>query len=59
MVAGALLAETAVGRATDLTSSVVIVACGLALGAAGYLAGVRIFRITEISDVLELLARRR
>ena len=58
MVVGAFAAQAAVGRATDLTSSVVIVACGLALGAAGYLLGVRIFRITEISDVLAMLTRR-
>ncbi len=59
MVLGALAAETAVGRATDLTSSLAIVVGGLALGAAGYLLGVRIFRITEISDVLRLVAGRR
>jgi putative peptidoglycan lipid II flippase len=59
MVVGAIAAEAAVGRATDLTSSLVIVASGLALGAAGYLLGVRIFRITEISDGLALVTRRR
>lgn len=59
MVVGALLAEAAVGRATDLTSSLVIVVVGLGLGAAGYLLGVRIFRITEVSDVLRLVTGRR
>jgi putative peptidoglycan lipid II flippase len=59
MVLGALAAEAAVGRATDLTSSLIIVASGLALGAAGYLLGVRVFRITEVSDVLRLVAGRR
>ena len=58
MVVGAVVAEAAVGRAADLTSSFVIVASGLALGGLGYLLGVRIFRITEISDVLKLVARR-
>ncbi|MCZ3387981.1 MAG: murein biosynthesis integral membrane protein MurJ [Actinomycetia bacterium] len=58
MVAAALLAEAAVGLATDLTSSLVIVASGLAMGGVGYLLGVRIFRITEISDILRLVARR-
>jgi putative peptidoglycan lipid II flippase len=59
MVLGALAAEAAVGRATDLTSSLAIVVSGLALGAAGYLLGVRIFRVTEVSDVLRLVAGRR
>jgi putative peptidoglycan lipid II flippase len=59
MVGAVLVTEAFVGRAVDLTSSVVIVAAGLAAGAAGYLAGVKIFRITEISDVLSLLAGRR
>lgn len=59
MVGAVLVTEGFVGRAVDLTSSVVIVAAGLAAGAAGYLVGVKIFRITEISDVLSLLAGRR
>jgi putative peptidoglycan lipid II flippase len=59
MVVGALVAEAGVGRAVDLTSSLVIVASGLTLGGLGYLLGVRLFRITEISDVLKLVARRR
>jgi putative peptidoglycan lipid II flippase len=59
MVGGVVVAETLVGRAVDLTSSLVIVASGLAAGAIGYLLGVRLFRITEISDVLGLLAGRR
>lgn len=59
MVIGALLTEAVVGRAVDLTSSLAIVASGLALGATGYLIGVRIFRITEVSDVLNLIAGRR
>ena len=32
---------------------------GSAFGAAGYLVGVRLFRITEVSDVLRLVAGRR
>jgi putative peptidoglycan lipid II flippase len=59
MVIGVVLAEAMVGRAVDLTSSVVIVFSGLALGAAGYLVGVRVFRITEVSDVLRLVSGRR
>lgn len=59
MVAGVLLAEALVGRAIDLTSSLVIVLAGLSTGAAGYLLGVKLFRITEISDVLRLLTGRR
>jgi putative peptidoglycan lipid II flippase len=59
MVVGAFAAGTVVGRAEDPTSSVVIVASGLALGAAGYLLGVKIFRITEVSAVLRMVARRR
>ncbi len=59
MVVGVVVAETLVGRAVDLTSSLVIVASGLAAGGVGYLVGVRVFRITEISDVLGLLAGRR
>jgi putative peptidoglycan lipid II flippase len=59
MLAGVLLAEALVGRAVDLTSSLVIVLTGLATGAAGYLLGVKLFRITEISDVLRLLTGRR
>jgi putative peptidoglycan lipid II flippase len=58
MVIGVLAAEAAVGRAVDLTSSLVIVASGLTMGAVGYLVGVRVFRITEVSDVLRLIARR-
>jgi hypothetical protein len=56
---GALVAGTAVGRATDLTSSLVIVAASLTMGAAGYLLGVRVFRITEVSEVLRLVSSRR
>ncbi len=57
MVAGSTAAVSVVGRAVDLTSSLVIVTAGLVAGAAGYLLGVRIFRITEVSDVLALLTR--
>jgi len=56
---GALMAGAAVGRATDLTSSLVIVAASLTLGAAGYLLGVRVFRITEVNEVLRLVSNRR
>ena len=59
MVVGVLVAQAMVGRAIDLTSSVVIVSCGLAGGAGGYLLGVRLFRITEVSDVLRLVTGRR
>lgn len=59
MVAGAYAAELVVGRAVDFTSSVVIVVAGLAVGAGGYLLGVRLFSITEVSDVLRLVAGRR
>ena len=55
MVIGSTVAVAAVGRAVDLTSSLVIVTAGLVGGAAGYLLGVRLFRITEVSDVLALL----
>jgi putative peptidoglycan lipid II flippase len=58
MVAGSIAAQALVGRAVDLTSSLVIVACGLAAGAGAYLVGVRLFRITEVSDVLHLIGRR-
>jgi putative peptidoglycan lipid II flippase len=59
MVAGSAIAVSFVGRAVDLTSSIVIVASGLVAGAAGYLVGVRIFRISEVSDVFGLLAKNR
>jgi putative peptidoglycan lipid II flippase len=59
MVIGVLLAQAMVGRAVDLTSSVAIVSCGLAGGAGGYLLGVRLFSITEVSDVLRLVTGRR
>lgn len=59
MVAGSAIAVTFVGRAVDVTSSLVVVVTGLVFGAAGYLIGVRVFRITEVSDVLSLIARRR
>lgn len=59
MVAGAYAAELVVGRAVDFTSSVVIVVAGLAVGGLGYLLGVRIFSITEVSDVLRLVTGRR
>ncbi|MFL6181199.1 MAG: murein biosynthesis integral membrane protein MurJ [Actinomycetes bacterium] len=59
MLAGSAVAVSFVGRAVDLTSSVVIVASGLVVGAAGYLLGVRIFRISEVSDVFGLLAKNR
>ncbi|HEX5017314.1 MAG TPA: murein biosynthesis integral membrane protein MurJ [Actinomycetes bacterium] len=59
MVAGSAIAVTFVGRAVDITSSLVVVVTGLVFGAAGYLVGVRVFRITEVSDVLSLIARRR
>ncbi len=58
MLAGSMAAQALVGRAVDLTSSLVIVACGLAAGAGAYLVGVRLFRITEVSDVLHLIGRR-
>ena len=58
MIGGAAFAVSFVGRANDLTSSLVVVTAGLVAGAAGYLLGVRIFRITEVSDVLGLLTRR-
>jgi putative peptidoglycan lipid II flippase len=58
MIAGSAAAVAVLGgRAVDLTSSLVIVTAGLLAGAAGYLLGVRIFRITEVSDVLSLLTR--
>ena len=56
MVAGVWAAENLVDRAVDFTSSLVIVAIGLVAGGVGYLLGVRVFRITEISDVLKLVA---
>jgi putative peptidoglycan lipid II flippase len=59
MVLGVVPAEAMVGRAVDLTSSIVIVSCGLAGGAVGFLLGVRLFRITEVSDVLQLVTGRR
>jgi putative peptidoglycan lipid II flippase len=59
MVLGSGLAVVFVGRAVDVTSSLVVVTSGLVVGAAGYLLGVRIFRITEVSDVLALLTKRR
>jgi putative peptidoglycan lipid II flippase len=58
MAAGAFAAQALVGRAVDLTSSLVIVAAGLTCGAGAYLLGVRLFRITEVSDVLALVTRR-
>jgi hypothetical protein len=59
MVAGVMTAELFVGRAVDFTTSLVIVLTGLGFGAVGYLVGVRLFRITEVSDVLRLVAGRR
>lgn len=59
MVAGVMAAELFVGRAVDFTTSLVIVLTGLGFGAVGYLVGVRLFRITEVSDVLRLVAGRR
>jgi putative peptidoglycan lipid II flippase len=59
MVAGVMAAELFVGRAVDFTSSLVIVITGLGFGAIGYLVGVRLFSITEVSDVLRLVAGRR
>jgi putative peptidoglycan lipid II flippase len=59
MLLGSGVAVHFVGRAVDVTSSLVIVGAGLVVGAAGYLLGVRIFRISEVSDVLDLLAKRR
>jgi putative peptidoglycan lipid II flippase len=58
MALGAAAAQSLVGRAMDLTSSLVIVATGLAFGAGAYLVGVRLFRISEVSDVLRLITRR-
>lgn len=59
MVAGSAAAISFVGRPVDFTSSVVVVLSGLVLGAAGYLIGVRLLHISEVSDVIALLARRR
>lgn len=59
MLIATIGAEAAVGRATDFTSSAVIVLSGLTLGAAGYLLGVRLFRITEVSGVLGLVTAKR
>lgn len=59
MVAGAAAAELVVGRAVDFTTSLVIVLTGLGFGTIGYLVGVRLFSITEVSDVLRLVAGRR
>lgn len=59
MVAGVMTAELFVGRAVDFTTSLVIVLTGLGFGAVGYLVGVRLFRITEVSDVIRLVAGRR
>jgi putative peptidoglycan lipid II flippase len=59
MLAGSALAVTFVGRAVDATSSLVVVLTGLVFGGAGYLIGVKLFRITEVSDVLGLLTKRR
>jgi putative peptidoglycan lipid II flippase len=58
MVAGVMAAELFVGRAVDFTTSLVIVLTGLGFGAVGYLVGVRLFSITEVSDVLRLVAGR-
>jgi putative peptidoglycan lipid II flippase len=58
MLVGALLAELAVGRPVDFISSLIVVLCGLALGGLGYLLGVKVFSITEVSDVLRLLTSR-
>lgn len=59
IVLGSAAAVALVGRAEDLTSSLAIVLAGLVSGSAGYLIGVRLFRITEVSDVVALLTRRR
>jgi putative peptidoglycan lipid II flippase len=59
MLAGSALAVAFVGRAVDATSSLVVVLTGLVFGGAGYLIGVKLFRITEVSDVLGLLTKRR
>jgi putative peptidoglycan lipid II flippase len=59
MLLGSAVAVSFVGRAVDITSSLVIVVAGLVVGAAGYLLGVRLFRISEVSDVLALLAKGR
>jgi putative peptidoglycan lipid II flippase len=59
MVAGAAAATAVVGRPVDFTSSLVVVLAGLVAGAVGYLIGVRVLHISEVSDVIGLLARRR
>lgn len=59
MVAASAAAISFVGRPVDFTSSLVVVLSGLVLGAAGYLIGVRLLHISEVSDVIALLARRR
>jgi putative peptidoglycan lipid II flippase len=59
MLIGSAVAVSFVGRAVDITSSLVIVVAGLVVGAGGYLLGVRAFRIHEVSDVLELLTKAR
>jgi putative peptidoglycan lipid II flippase len=59
MVLGSAAAVALVGRAEDFTSSLTIVLAGLVSGATGYLIGVRVFRISEVSDVVSLLTSRR
>jgi putative peptidoglycan lipid II flippase len=59
MLAGSAMAIAVVGRAVDVTSSLVVVLTGLVVGGGGYLIGVKLFRITEVSDVLALLVKRR
>jgi putative peptidoglycan lipid II flippase len=59
MAVGSTIAVAVVGRAANLTSALAVVLTGLVLGAAGYLLGVRLFHISEVSDVLRLLTRRR
>lgn len=58
MAVGALAARAAVGPLDTATAAAVVLAAGLVPGGLVYLAGIKIFRITEAAAVVGLVRRR-